>query len=987
MRPLPSAAETFGLPFGAKQGVPFWDLGGKKFEIFLWLCYILEKKAKAVKPFRDWKIRSKLISFTLLLALAPLVGGAVVSLGKFTEDLKQAYESDLGHIVTNIRAMCKAQQELLQSKLTSDLKVAHYLFYRYGPHVAVAKNQFVQFLAEDQFSKKVTRVQVPVWTIGGQPITRDFTIVDEVQKLVGGTCTIFQRMSGDRLLRISTNVPRADGTRAVGTYLPASSEVTKTILRRETYRGRAFVVNAWYITAYEPIFDSHRRVIGALYVGIPEQSALSLQNAIRSIKIGKTGYAYIMDSMGNLVVHPAKEGENILGAKDSSEKEYIREIVREAHHLRENEVGTIRYLWVNPELGETHPRMKINKFEYFKDWDWIIVAGSYEEEIFEGVTRTKFFIALLAFGSAALAILLTLMFSRALTRPLSELTNITARMADGDLTQKVRIPTGDEIGTLAKSFNRMADQILNYTRNLEEIVQSRTKEIEEKEAKYRDLSTLLNSVLESSTEYSIIATDPTGIILEYNSGSASLFGWTKEEVVGKMEVGRTFGNEDRSRGIFQDISQKVEAEGMTEYEMERVRKDGTLFASHGIVTALKDPSGKVIGFLEIARDITEKLALEKELWATKDYLENMVQSSVDAIVTTDPKGRITFVNRAMEEMVEKPREEMIGFPIYQFYSKGIDEARYIMSILRERGSLKNHETFMVKKNGIVPILTSASLLRDEKGTIIGTLGVFKDLTEQKKLEEELKKTQAHLIQAGKMRALGELVAGVAHEVNNPLMAADTFLHVIRGSLSEQDENRRRLELIQECHGRIAKIINHLRDFSRQSKFEFHQIDINEAIENALLITGQQLLNHGIRINKRFQPDLPKIWGDVNQLEQVFLNLISNARDAMEKDQRRRELTMTTALIQHDGWDDIEVSVQDTGSGIAEENLEKIFEPFFSTKEVGKGTGLGLSICYGIIEAHGGRIEVESKVGEGATFRVILPVLGNHLRTALESIEK
>ena len=264
MRPLPSAAETFGLPFGAKQGVPFWDLGGKKFEIFLWLCYILEKKAKAVKPFRDWKIRSKLISFTLLLALAPLVGGAVVSLGKFTEDLKQAYESDLGHIVTNIRAMCKAQQELLQSKLTSDLKVAHYLFYRYGPHVAVAKNQFVQFLAEDQFSKKVTRVQVPVWTIGGQPITRDFTIVDEVQKLVGGTCTIFQRMSGDRLLRISTNVPRADGTRAVGTYLPASSEVTKTILRRETYRGRAFVVNAWYITAYEPIFDSHRRVIGAL---------------------------------------------------------------------------------------------------------------------------------------------------------------------------------------------------------------------------------------------------------------------------------------------------------------------------------------------------------------------------------------------------------------------------------------------------------------------------------------------------------------------------------------------------------------------------------------------------------------------------------------------------------------------------------------------------------------------------------------------------
>jgi nitrogen fixation negative regulator NifL len=926
-----------------------------------------------LKPFKDWKIRTKLISFTLLLALVPLGVGAILSLGKFTEDLKQAYESDLEHIVTNIYAMCKAQQELLQNKLTSDLKTAHYLFFQYGGYVSISDDPFVEFMAEDQFTNKVIRVRVPFWSIGGKPITKNYKIVDRVQQIVGGTCTIFQRIEGDHLLRISTNVLRADGTRAVGTYLPASSEVAKTILGGKTYRGRAFVVNAWYITAYEPIRNQRNEIIGALYVGIPEQSALSLREAIKSIKIGRTGYAYIIDSSGSLVVHPAKEGENILGAKDSTGLEYIREITSKASLLKENEVGTIRYPWANVELGETSPRMKINKYEYFRDWDWVIVAGSYEEEIFEGVARTKFFITLVALGTIALAIILTVMLSRVLTRPVMELTEVTARMAGGDLTQKVHIPTKDEIGTLATSFNRMADQVLSYTRNLEEIVQARTQEIQEKEEKYRNLSGLLNSVLESSTEYSIIATDINGVILEYNSGSANLFGWTKEEIVGKMRIEQTFRMGDRSRGVIQEISRKVEAEGMTEYELQRIRKDGSLFQAHAIVTARKDASGKILGFLEIARDITEKLALEKELRETKDYLENIVQSSVDAIVTTDPKGRITFLNRAFEEMVGRSRENILGLPIHQFYLNGLHEAREIMAILREKGSLKNYETKVVKKEGTVSILTSASLLQDESGQIIGTLGVFKDLTEKKKLEEELIKTQAHLVEVGKLRALGELVAGVAHEVNNPLMAADAFLHVIRENLAKEDENQKRLELIQQCNERIAKIINHLLHFSRQSKFAFRKVDINELIENALMITGQQLLNHGIRLLKTFSPNLPKIWGDANQLEQVFLNLIANAKDAMERSDRKRELTITTSLLHHNGWNDIEILVRDTGTGIPQDDVEKIFEPFFSTKEVGKGTGLGLSICYGIIEAHGGRIEVESKLEEGTTFRVILPV--------------
>lgn len=939
-----------------------------------------------IKPYKDWKIRTKLISLTLLLALGPLALGAILFLEKFTENLEQAYESDLAHIVTNIHAMCKAQQEFLQNKLSSDLKVARHVFYQHGRYVSVSYDRLVEFMAEDPSTRQRSPVRVPFWSIGGRPITRDYSIVDTVQGIIGGTCTVFQRIEQDRLLRISTNVLRADGSRAIGTYLPAESEVTRTILRGEVYQGRAYVVDRWYITAYEPIWSPKGEVIGALYVGIPEQSALTLQTAIRSIKIGKTGYAYIMDGSGTLVVHPAKEGENILGSDLGAGSKFMQEIARKAPLLKENQVGTIRYSWVNEELGETSARLKINKYQYFKDWDWIIVAGGYEDEIFAGVRRAKWFFSLVAVGSGGLAILLTILLSRVLAQPLSELTEITGRLAAGDLTQQARVTSRDEIGKLAQSFNSMAAQLQAYTRNLEEIVRARTEEIQEKEERYRDLSNLLNSILESSTEYSIIATDPDGIILRYNSGSQKMFGWSKEEVMGKVPIAFTFREEDRFRGVIKEFFRKVEAEGATEYEMERVRKDGTLFQALAVLTPLKDPSDKTLGFLEISRDITEKIALEKELWRTKEYLENIIQSSVDAIVTTNPKGKIILVNRAMEELVGIPRSEMIGQPIAKFYDQGIDEARKIMAILREKGDLKNYETTLVGKARAIPILTSASLLRDESGGIVGTLGVFKDLTEKKKLEEELKKTQAHLFQAGKMRALGELVAGVAHELNNPLMAADAFLHGIRENVGDNAEIGRRVELIQQCHDRIARIVDHLRDFSRQSRLDFRHMAITEPIENALLITGQSLLNRGIRIIREFQADLPKIWGDPNQLEQVFLNLISNARDAMEKVTGRRELTIRTGLIRHERWDEIEVQVKDTGTGIPEEQLDKLFEPFFSTKEVGKGMGLGLSICYGILEAHGGRIEVQSKVGEGSTFRLILPAVASQPQPSPEWVD-
>jgi C4-dicarboxylate-specific signal transduction histidine kinase len=328
----------------------------------------------------------------------------------------------------------------------------------------------------------------------------------------------------------------------------------------------------------------------------------------------------------------------------------------------------------------------------------------------------------------------------------------------------------------------------------------------------------------------------------------------------------------------------------------------------------------------------------------------------------------------MELYLQYDRQKLLGIHISQYYVKGIQQARDIMDILRQKERVENYEIEVKRKDGkIMQIQTSLFLLRDDNNQIIGTAGIFKDITEKKLLEEKLKATQARLVETSKMRALGELVAGAAHEINNPLMASQTILHVILGKLPEDAPGRERLELIGKCNDRIERIVDHLKKFSRQTETEFISLDINEPIENALTMTGQQLLNHDILIEKRLSNSLSKISGDINQLEQVFLNLISNAIDAMEGINRDKILIISSSSIKEDGKTYVIVSFKDTGVGIPKENLDKIIAPFFTTKPVGKGTGLGLSLCFGIIESHGGRIDIQSELDKGTDVRILIPV--------------
>jgi PAS domain S-box-containing protein len=699
----------------------------------------------------------------------------------------------------------------------------------------------------------------------------------------------------------------------------------------------------------------------------------TLREAISQIKVGDTGYAYTIDSSGYLQIHPAKERENILDSTDSAGFKYIRAMIKEAHLLGDGKVGTIRYPWMNPELGETIPRQKLTKFIYFKPWDWIISAGAYEEEIYQAVHKTERFIFSMVVVILVITFGLTVVLSRFLTKPILDLTRVTTQMAGGDLSQRLAIHGRDEIGILGDSFNAMAAKIQDYTSNLEQLVEIRTKDLKGSRESYRSLSNFLTSILESTTQYGIIAMDVDGTLTEFNKGAEILFGWAKEEVVHLRKIAITFLPSLSEKEIEKALYHRIRTEGLSNQEMDRVRKNGERFPASSSLTAITDSSGRVTGFVEIVRDITFRKGLEKELRETKEFLENIMESSVDGIVTTDLKGKITYLNRAMAEMLAYQKAELWGNHVSMIYVRGIQEARTIMSLLESDKRAEHYEMEVKGKSGeVLTMLTSAALLRDAEDKVIGTSGIFKNITEQKRLEAKLKETQFNLIEATKMRALGELVAGVAHELNNPLMASQTIFHVIQSNLHEDCPNRERLELIRKCNDRIEKIVNHLREFSRQAKSDFQEIDINHPIENALMLTGQQLLNHNITITRKLSENLPKIKGDTNQLEQVFLNLISNARDAMETVNGPKELTIHSYLSDENDHPSVVVSVKDTGEGIPEEILSKVLEPFFSTKSVGKGTGLGLSLCFGIVETHGGELKIKSQVGVGTEITIHLP---------------
>ncbi len=424
-----------------------------------------------------------MLPLCLLIGIAYFQNNAMIETAT-RESMQLAYD-DLDHIVQGVNGMVQAQQEILEQNVQSSMNVAREQLEISGG-ISVAE-EIIQWQARNQLNNTVNTVSLPKLMVGetwiGQNERFDtpMLVVDRVQALVGGTCTIFQRMNptGD-MLRVASNVETLEGQRAVGTYIPATNpdgrrnEVIQTVLNGDSYVGRAFVVNAWYITAYEPLYDAQNQVIGMLYVGIREDSAVSLRQAIMDITIGETGYVFVLDSAGHYLISErgTRDGELIIDAKDADGNYFIRSMIEKSIVLKPGELAEEQYPWQNP--GDPEARLKIARLAYFEPWDWIIGAGSYRDEFLAasinitkiGHTSNQIFITI-ALISMFLATTAWYLMARQIS---SRINKVVKNLNDGAEQFLIASAQIAETGnTLAEGAGEQASSLEETSASLEEL--------------------------------------------------------------------------------------------------------------------------------------------------------------------------------------------------------------------------------------------------------------------------------------------------------------------------------------------------------------------------------------------------------------------------------------------------------------------------------------------------------------------------------------
>jgi PAS domain S-box-containing protein len=464
-----------------------------------------------------------------------------------------------------------------------------------------------------------------------------------------------------------------------------------------------------------------------------------------------------------------------------------------------------------------------------------------------------------------------------------------------------------------------------------------------------------------SLQEGIYITTPDGTIVDVNPALVRMLGYDSKDELLKRQVPEIFIDRAERKIVKEEVESQPKIQGR---EITLVRKDGTSIVCLNTAAAVRDNSGRVLRYQGALMDITERREIERRLHQQQEFARRLVDNFPDLILVLDTSGHYTFVSPRCTEVLGYELDEA-----HQMEFGGRTHSEDLPSlislykdVIAGRQNFASLEVRVRHKLGDWRrIRFNFSPLSDENGNIEGVVLSGRDVTDLKRLEEQL-------IQAEKLAAMGQMLAGVAHELNNPLTAILGVTELLRDRQGTDDSTKRQLELTHRQARRAARIVQNLLEFSRPASPQKKPVDVNSLVERTLQLHEHSLRRNLIEVDFRPQPDLPSVVGDANQLIQVLLNLVTNAEQAIRevRDTGRIQIRLGQKENQ------LTVTVQDDGVGIRPEALARIFDPFYTTKRPGGGTGLGLSICMSIVREHGGNIEAESLPAGGAAFTIYLP---------------
>jgi len=483
------------------------------------------------------------------------------------------------------------------------------------------------------------------------------------------------------------------------------------------------------------------------------------------------------------------------------------------------------------------------------------------------------------------------------------------------------------------------------------------------------------NILESM-EGGVFTIDKKARITSFNGAAEEITGFKKEEVLNKeccdilksdlceetcplketMETGKTFFG----------------------YEIMITNKVGNKIPVNITTSPLRSSNNEIIGAIENFRDLTKHKGLWGKLRQERNKAQQYLNIAGVIIVAINNKGVVTLINKKGCDVLGYKEEEIIDKNWFDLCvpervrKERKDDFKKLMAGKNEM--VEDYENSILTKSGEERIIEwHNTTITDEEGHIIGTLSSGKDITKRKQTEVEL-------IRSEKLASLGQLAASVAHEVNNPLAGILVYITLLLNKYKEKklqtEVTENQLLKMKKELERTTRIIRNLLDFSRQSDPTIRPVELNKIVEAALLLVRHQINLENIKLEKKLDKKLPLVLADFDQIQQVLINIILNATQAMPEG---GNLTITTSVnegikIGETLKNTVRIEIRDTGVGISKENLSKLFTPFFTTKERGKGVGLGLPVVHGIIERHKGKIEVDSELNVGTTFTIYLEVI-------------